>query len=775
MVEITLAVVVAIFLPFAAAALTVYIGPLLKGRIGWWAVAVALVPFALMASFLPSVSQGARFSMSAAWVPELGVNLSFLVDGVSLLFALIVAGIGALILAYSHYYLKPEENRVRFYALMLLFMGSMLGIVLSANLLVLFVFWELTSLTSYFLIAFWPERVECGRAATQALLVTVLGGLAMLGGFILLYLVAGTFELTQLWESREAIQASPLYVPILVLVLVGAFSKSGQFPLHFWLPNAMVAPTPVSAYLHSAAMVKAGIFLIARFYPLLAGTPEWFYLVGGVGLITMLWGGYQAIRQMELKALLAYSTISQLGMITASYGLGTELGVVAATFLIVNHAVFKAALFMIVGIVDHAASARHFHFLGGLAGKMPLTTGLAVVAALALAGVPPLNGFLSKELFFAATGELAGATASLWFLPLVAGLGAVFTVIYALKFVLGAFFGPAVERNFDVHDASVPFLAAPALLALVCLFVGIVPAVISGPVLVPAAATILRNPVELDIRLWHGVNQPLLISATGIVLGVVGYWQSRRVIAVQEAAAFAFGAERVYEACLLFLNQGTARIFQRVQSGYLRRYLMIVACIPVALVGVTIWAKAGVSVPPLGLGLVHPYEYAIVLFFLVATIATAVQKDRLGAILALGAVGSLVSLTYMVYSAPDLALTQLLIELLSTVLFALVFVYMLPFAKAHIPKAWLPRDIAIGAAIGIMVTTLMLVITASPIYESIRYYYEQTSATLAGGNNVVNVIIVDYRGYDTMGEITVLSISAIALFALVKFGKGKGA
>ncbi|MCL4464516.1 MAG: DUF4040 domain-containing protein [Chloroflexi bacterium] len=766
-------VALAAFQPFFAAALAVYLGPRLRGRAGWWAAGSALISLLLMATFLPAVSGGARFFWSVSWVPDLGVNASFLVDGVSLMFALIIAGIGLLIFLYSIYYFDGEENHGRFYALMLLFMGSMLGTVLSSNLLFLFLFWELTSLSSFFLIGFWPEREESRSAATQALLVTALGGLAMLTGFILLYLVSGTFELAELGDKSEQIQASPLYLPILLLVLAGAFSKSAQFPFHFWLPNAMVAPTPVSAYLHSAAMVKAGIFLIARFYPFLSGTQEWFYLVAGAGLVTMLWGGYQAMRQMELKALLAYSTISQLGLIVAGFGLGTEAGVVAATFQIINHAVFKSALFMIAGIVHHVTGAREINKLGGLARRTPLTAIVAAVAVLSLAGVPPLGGFLSKELFLEATGEVAGAVSLPWVLPLAATLGAILTVVYSLKFYVGTFHGPAGETNGDVTDPSRRFLFAPAFLAATCLFIGIVPVVISEAVLMPASATILGHAVDLDIQLWNGISLPLLMSVVAITVGILGYRKVRHALWSEEMAPFRVGPEQVYQACFTFLTEGTSRIFYRLQSGYLRRYLLVIVCIPVVLATSTFFAKVTLEPLNLDLGSLQPYDYAIAIFFVAATLATAVQEDRLGAILAMGVVGSLASLTYVLYSAPDLALTQLLIEVLSVVLFALVFVYMLPFSKAQVRKAFVARDVVIAGAVGVLVTTLMLTITSYPAYSSIRDFYVQASETLAGGKNVVNVIIVDFRGYDTMGEIVVLSISAIALFSLVKFGKGR--
>ncbi|MBI4317290.1 MAG: DUF4040 domain-containing protein [Chloroflexi bacterium] len=787
-------IVIVVSLPLLAAAMTPYLAPFLKGRVGWWAAGSALVSLLLVASFAPAVARGEQLALGVEWVPALGINVSFLVDGLGLLFASIITGVGVLIFVYSQCYLEHDENHVRFYALMLLFMGAMLGTVLSANLMFLFVFWELTSLSSFFLIGFKSDREENRLAALQALMVTALGGLAMLAGFILLYGVTGTFELAQLWERREEITSSPLYLPILVLVLAGAFSKSALFPFHFWLPNAMVAPTPVSAYLHSAAMVKAGIYLIARFYPILGGTQEWLYLVGGVGMVTMLLGSYLAIRQVELKAMMAYSTVSQLGLIAAGYGFGGELGVLAATFQTLNHAVFKAALFMVVGIVDHAASTRHFNRLGGLAERMPATAAVAALGVLSLAGVPPLNGFLSKELVFEAlinqgptawiyqgpTGLMdQGPTAllnqgtTLWFVPLLMALGAVLTVIYSLRFFIGAFLGPAGDPYRDLHEVSPRFLFPPAVLAAICVVIGVAPAIASGWLLAPAVASIARHPVEVDIHLWNGVGLPVLMSAGAIAIGAVAYWRIRRLLALEAREAAAFSFERLYEACISFLNYGTPQIFERLQSGYLRRYVMVVASVPVALAGLALWAKGGVGLPRVDLAAVQAYDYGIVVFFLLATLATAAQRDRLGAILALGAVGSLVSLTYVLYSAPDLALTQLLIEILSVVLFALVFVYMLPFSRPQIVRAGLARDAAIGTAVGVMVMALMLAITSSPIYASIRDYYVQASSPLAGGDNLVNVIIVDFRGYDTMGEIVVLAISAIALFALVKLGRGR--
>jgi multicomponent K+:H+ antiporter subunit A len=460
------------------------------------AAALVVAALAIVLGQAGAVLDGATFVQSWPWIPDLGLVASFRLDGFGLLFALLILVIGLLVVVYARYYLAPEDSQERFYGLLLLFMGAMLGVVLSENLLLLVTFWELTSLSSFLLIGFWRHEAEARRGARLALMITGAGGLALLAGVLLLGQVVGSFELTQVLASGALIKAHPLYETILVLVLIGAFTKSAQFPFHFWLPHAMAAPTPVSAYLHSATMVKAGIFLLGRLFPALAGTETWFYVVSGVGLTTQLFASYVALFRHDLKGLLAYSTVSHLGLVTLLFGLGTPLGEIAAVFHIINHAVFKASLFMAAGIIDHETGTRDMRRLSGLARYMPWTAALATIAAGAMAGVPLLNGFLSKEMFFAETFQVQWLGPWYWLLPVAATLAGIFTVAYSTRFVHDVFFGPAPQGLPKTPHEPPRWMKVPVeILVGLCLLVGLTPAITVDPLLRAAAGAVLQAPL----------------------------------------------------------------------------------------------------------------------------------------------------------------------------------------------------------------------------------------------------------------------------------------
>ena len=709
-------------------------------------------------------------TVSSDWVPSLGIELSFFVDGLSLLFAFLVSGVGLLILIYSNFYFSSDEKLGRFYAYMLFFMGSMLGTVLASNLVVLFIFWELMSLSCFLLIGFWDEREDCRRSAVKALLVTGLGGVAMLGGFVLLHQITGTWELREILQQGDEIVGSNLFVPTLILIAIGAFSKSAQFPLHFWLPGAMAAPTPVSAYLHAATMVKAGIFLLARLSPVMSDSDLWLYMISGTGLITMLLGSYMAIRQHELKALLAYSTVSQLGLIVALLGFSVELGVIAAVFHVVNHALFKGALFLMAGTVDHSTGTRVIKQLSGLAVSMPWTTAFACIAALSMAGIPPFNGFISKELFYEASLE-----GLYWIVPVAAVLGAIMTFIYSLRLSHGMFFGEVTADAERAHEGSKGMLIPVGILASLCLVVGLFPCLISGGLLEPAISAVLQyDPEHIHFGLWHGFTMPLLMSLITIAVGLAIYVPMRHSLRLQEEHVPRASMSGIYENWVLrFMIDGTAWIFNRFQSGYLRHYVMMVVLFIVGLVGYTIVAKSDLSLPGFSLVGMEVYEYVLAGLIIAAAFVTVLAKERLSAIIAIGVVGALVVVFWVMYSAPDLALTQLLIEIISVVLFVLVFYHALPFAMPKIPRGALVRDLAISVCFGGLITILMLtaIYNGTDFDSFLRDAYIENAHHLAGARNIVNVIIVDFRGYDTMGEITVLSIAAIAVFCLHKLRK----
>lgn len=743
--------------------------PRLGRRVGWWAVGVAALVFIFVLTLIPTVSSGEVVEYSLNWVPSLGINLSFFVDGLSLLFAILVSGIGVLILTYANFYLSPKENLGKFFAIMLFFMGSMLGTILASNLIVLFISWELMSLSCFLLIGFWDEVEETRKAAIKALLVTGVGGLAMLAGFVILHLITGSWEIREILNDVDLITDSHLFGPALILIAIGAFSKSAQFPLHFWLPGAMAAPTPVSAYLHAATMVKAGIFLLARFSPVFSNSDLWLYFITPVGLFTMVIGAYMALRQKELKALLAYSTVSQLGLVIALLGYSVELGVIAAVFHVVNHALFKGSLFLVAGSIDHCAGTRIVKSLGGLAAVMPWTALFAGIAALSMAGVPPLNGFISKELFYEAS--LEGLN---WIVPIVAVLGALMTFVYSLRLFHGVFFGRQTPDTEHAHEACKGMLIPIGILSSLCVVIGLFPGLISGWLLEPAISAVLQHPVELHLGLWHGFELPLLMTVITISLGLLVYWRLREFLRSQEGAESKWSVAYLYERWFLgFMIDGTAWIFNRFQSGYLRYYLMMISLFIMGLVGYTLVVKSDLTFPGFSLNGIELYEYALAGLMIVAAIATVLARERVSAIIAIGAVGALVVVFWVLYSAPDLALTQILIEIISVVLFVLVFYHALPFAKPKMPRTTLLRDIAISVGFGALITVIMLTVIydGTPFDSFLRDAYLANAHEVAGARNIVNVIIVDFRGYDTMGEITVLAIAAIALFCLHKLRK----
>ncbi len=757
-----------VLLPFVGALALL---ALCRGRLDRTASSLAgAVLLGTLALALPALSEalrGGTATVSLPWVPSLGLAFSLALDGLSLVFVSLVLGIGLLVVLYAHYYLGPDEPRPRFFATLLLFTGAMLGVVLSANLLLLVVFWELTSLASFLLIGFWHERERGRYGAYQSLVVTALGGLALLAGVILLGGVAGSFEWPEVLAQRDAVLASPLFPAILGLILLGVFTKSGQFPFHLWIPNAMQAPTPVSAFLHSATMVKAGVFLLARLFPLFSGTGWWFYTVGIAGMATMAFAAYAALRQSDLKALLAYSTVSNLGMITALLGFGSEAGATAAVFHVINHAVFKASLFLSVGVVEHETGTRNLNRLGGLRRAMPWTATLATVSALAMAGVPLLNGFLSKELFLDASllARHEGEFAVLF--PLVATAASAFTMAYSLRFIGETFFGaPKESLPAPAHD-PVPWMLVPVqLLVLACLTIGLAPNWSVVPFLGPAVTALLEHPVVLDVKLWHGVTPALLMSAAALTAGGLMYAGRRRVWAWQERLSPGIEANRVYDACVAGMLAGAAWLTGTLQSGSLRRYLWIgvssllvgaaAALLPVS--GLLAWPALEAPPPTFVL-------FAAVMGAALAGVVTL--RGRLARILSLGMVGTVTVLIYARASAPDLALTQLLIEVAVLLVLLLVLRRLPERPLPPEPRARRARDGLLSAAAGLGVATLLLLILAHPI-EPISAYHLENSYAEAGGRNVVNVILVDFRGFDTLGEITVLVIGALAVWSLTR-------
>jgi multicomponent K+:H+ antiporter subunit A len=715
-----------------------------------------------------AVLDGATFVQSWPWIPSLGLNASFRLDGLSLLFALLILVIGALVVLYARYYLAPEDSKERFYGLLLLFMGAMLGVVLSENLLLLVTFWELTSLSSFLLIGFWRQQADARRGARLALMITGAGGLALLAGVLLIGHVVGSFELTRVLASGEVIKAHPLYGAILLLVLLGAFTKSAQFPFHFWLPHAMAAPTPVSAYLHSATMVKAGVFLLARLFPALAGTETWFFIVSGTGLATQLFASYVALFRHDLKGLLAYSTVSHLGLTTLLLGLGTPLGEIAAVFHIINHAVFKASLFMAAGIIDHETGTRDMRRLSGLARYMPWTAALATIAASAMAGVPLLNGFLSKEMFFAETLQVHWLGPWYWIMPVAATLAGIFTVAYSTRFVHDVFFGPPPQGLPRVPHEPPRWMKVPVeILVALCLLVGLAPAFTVEPLLRVAAGAVLQGPLpEFSLKLWHGFNLPLLMSVVALVGGAVVYFARRYHFGLHGYRQRPVDGRAISERAVHCAVSGARWLVERVANHSLQRYVLflVVAALALGFAGARGLVLTGTAptTPPDGLAVL-----VTVALVAAALAAAAMHAKRLLALVLVGVVGLAVSLAFVRLSAPDLALTQLLIEIVTVVLLLLAMYFLPAESPPETSRTRLARDLVIAVAAGGAVAALAWALMTRP-FHSIAWYYLANAKPEGGGYNVVNVILVDFRGFDTLGEITVLGIAAVGILALLK-------
>jgi len=701
------------------------------------------------------------------WIPALGLEFAMRLDGLSLLFVLLILGIGLLIILYARYYLSPRDNLPRFYAFLMLFMAAMLGIVMADNLLLLWFFWELTSLSSFLLIGFWYHQSEARKGARMALTVTGAGGLCLLAGFLLLGHIVDTYDLQTVLDSREQIQADPRYLPALLLVLLGAFTKSAQFPFQFWLPHAMAAPTPVSAFLHSATMVKAGVFLLARLHPALAGSDAWLYLVGLTGLATLLYGAYFALLKYDLKGVLANSTISHLGLITLLLGLDNRMAVVAALLHILNHATFKAALFMTAGIVDHETGTRDIRKLQGLWRAMPLTATVAVIAGAAMAGVPLFNGFLSKEMMLTETLETSLLGGLGWLIPALATLGSLLSVAYSIRLVHNVFFnGPQRELPRTPHEPPLPMVAPGLLLAALCLVVGVMPALTATPLLEAAARAALTGPApELHLAVWHGFNLPLLMSAVALIGGTALYVQRRHLFDFQRQFRVQ-NARLNFEATVQWIVRGAQQLIDTLENGSLQRYMLWLVITILALVGGalthTVQLRGSLPLQPLDGLLV-----AGALMAMFAGLATAVlHRRRLISLLMLSIVGLVTSLAFARFSAPDLALTQLAVEVVTMILLMLALFFLPQRTPKESGAPRILRDALLAAGFGGIVASLNFAVLTRPL-ESISQFFIDNSVSGGGGHNVVNVILVDFRGFDTLGEITVLCIAAVGIYKLL--------
>jgi multicomponent K+:H+ antiporter subunit A len=771
----------AILLPYFGALIAALLPANARNLEAWLAGGIALLVLGMVWLCYPAIAEGAVVRFAIPWVPQLGLNLVLRMDGFASVFAVMISGIGFLVVLYARYYMSADDPIPRFFAFLLAFMGSMMGLVLSGNLIQLVFFWELTSLFSFLLIGYWQHSAAARDGARMALTVTATGGLALFAGMLLLGHIVGSYDLDRVLASGDIIRAHPLYLPTLILILLGALTKSAQFPFHFWLPQAMAAPTPVSAYLHSATLVKAGIFLMARLWPVMAGTDAWFWILGSAGVITLLLGAYVAIFQHDLKALLAYSTISHLGLITLLLSLNSELAMVAAIFHTMNHATFKASLFMAAGIIDHETGTRDIRRLSGLNQSMPFTARLALVAAAAMAGVPLLNGFISKEMFFTEALTASSAPTLLHsVLPVAATIAGVFAVTYSLRFIHGAFFGPATgDLPRQPHEPP-QFMRVPVeVLVFGCMVIGILPAATIGPFLDVAVRSVLGAATpEYSLAVWHGFNLPLVMSLVALVGGVLLY----RVLQHHLSAGIdgtpllrGLDGRRIFDQVMVFLSWRFARTLERLLgTARLQMQLRLMVCIA--------FLAATLALLPYGLRAggvtLTPVDPVVALMWLVGgacALGAAYQAKyhRLAALMMLGGTGLVTCLTFIWFSAPDLALTQLLVEVVTTVLLLLGLRWLpkrLENAGAGDLLARLRRyrdfGIAVGAGVGLTALSYATMTRVSP--EGISRHFLERAYTEGGGTNVVNVILVDFRGFDTLGEIAVLGIVALTVFALLR-------
>ncbi len=745
-----------------------------RGRTAWLAALVTAASLGLLLWQAPTIMGGEELRSAVPWVPEIGLNLALRLDGLSLMFALLITGIGLLIILYAHSYLGKDDPVGKFYSTLMLFMAAMLGIVLSDNLLLMMVFWELTSISSFLLVGYWKHRADARAGARMALAITGGGGLAMLGGFVLLGQIAGTYEISQMLDQASLIQADARYPAALILILIGCFSKSAQFPFHFWLPQAMAAPTPVSAYLHSATMVKAGIFLLARLTPVIGGTELFTVIVAGTGLLTVVFAASVALFKHDLKGLLAYSTISHLGLITFLIGLGSPLAAVAAIFHILNHATFKAALFMTAGIVDHETGTRDMRQLGGLWRFMPWTATLAMVAAAAMAGVPLFNGFVSKEMFLTEAVTFGQAGGWRWLVPALATFAALCSVAYSVRLIHDLFFNgpPRNMPNPHPHEPPLGMRAPVALLAAACVVVGVLPALTLGPLVQVATTAMLgQAPPEFHLAIWHGFNLPLVLSLLALIGGAGLYFAlaggGRLHQLVSEHWFGPITGPNLFQRSMDLLFGVAGRITAKLEIGSLQRYLawMLIATVILAATPMLSGASLGTGSRTL-LPVTLP---ALVLWGLLLTACVWLalrHHDRFQSVVVNGVVGLVTALTFISFSAPDLALTQLTVEVVTTVLL-LMGLALLPRQTPRESSAGRKlRDVSLALTAGAGMAWLAWVMLTRD-HDSIAWYFLNQSAIAGGGTNVVNVILVDFRGYDTMGEITVLGIAAIGVLALM--------
>lgn len=762
---------------------------------GWFVLLVPLLLVVMYSTFISKIKAGTVIQSSIQWIPSLNISFTSVLDGLSLLFSILITGIGTLVVLYSIYYLdRSKEQLHNFYIYLLLFMTAMLGVVQSDSMMTMYLFWELTSISSFLLIGYWFHKDQSRFGALKSMMITVAGGLMMLGGFVLLSLMGDTYSIRELIAQAPELVNHPYFTWALILILLGAFTKSAQFPFYIWLPDAMEAPTPVSAYLHSATMVKAGLYLVARFTPIFAASEWWIWLVTGIGLLTLFWGSLFAAKQTDLKGILAFSTVSQLGLIMSLLGVSAisfhvedatqtlfKYAAFAAIFHLINHATFKGSLFMIAGIIDHETGTRDIRKLGGLMSVMPLSFTVALIGSFSMAGLPPFNGFLSKELFLKAMLSVRNFdlfSFDTWgiLFPIIAWIASVFTFVYSFYFVFKTFTGTYKPEQLPhkPHEAPIGMLISPMILASFVILIFFIPNTIGNTFVKPAVVAIQpflytnASQINIEVAAWHGFTPELQMTIGVIVIGLLLFLTLSKWQKLYLAVPSNLSLNRLYDGGMWTLDTGMNRFSQLFMTGSSRRYLLYMFSGMVFFVIGSLLVKDAIVIHFNDTTTIQLYHIVAVIVLIIGTLTTLFAKSRITSIIGLGAVGYTVALFFVMFNAPDLALTQLVIETISVALFLLAFYHLPKFSKQEERVRFQLSRAVISIAVGVMVTLVALSAHSQKLVPSIANYYEETVYKLAGGGNIVNVILVDYRGFDTLFEITVLGIAGMAILAMIK-------
>ncbi|URN96494.1 MAG: Na+/H+ antiporter subunit A [Candidatus Pristimantibacillus lignocellulolyticus] len=759
---------------------------------GWIALIVPVALFVYFAGYFSIYDAIEPIKVSVPWIPSIDIHFTLYLDSLSLLFALLITGIGSLVVLYSIFYLSKDRERLHlFYAYLMLFMGAMLGSVLSDNLLVLYTFWELTSVSSFLLIAYWYQRQRSRYGAQKAMYITMTGGFSMLLGFIILYVASGTFSIREIIAMGDSVSTHYLFIPAMFFILLGAFTKSAQFPFHIWLPDAMEAPTPISAYLHSATMVKAGVYLVARMTPIFGALLEWSWTIIVVGIVTLFWGSFNALKQYDLKALLAYSTISQLGLIMSLLGVGSMgmnirfenesllfMGAfLAAIFHLINHSVFKGSLFMMVGILDHETGTRDIRKLGGIMHLMPISFTLTMVGAFSMAGLPPFSGFISKEMFFTSMLTLSENNSS-WvnIIPVVAWIASIFTFIYCMIIIFKSFTGTYHANLLErvPHEAPVGMLASPATLSILAialfLFPGLVVTSILEPTVKGMAPTVFAKHPDwhAHITAWHGLNLELFMTIGLIIIGILLFLSIEKwKTPIFSLMSKRYNLNQIYDKGMINLEKFGTAVTRSYMTGSTTHYLTYIFCFLIITVLGTLLVTNSFYLDTSNDSPIEWYEFVLGIATVAAAVFVLFSTSRLMSIMGIGVIGFTVSLFFVIFRAPDLALTQLVVETISTTLFLLCF-YFLPKLKTSITSLKFKLTNAIIAlGVGTTLTLIGLSAYGHRIFVPIAEYFHD-SYKLAGAKNIVNSILVDFRAFDTMLEIVVLFSAGIGIYTLIK-------